>query len=510
MTDNSTIAAVATGAVQAGIGIIRVSGPDAIEVCNKIFKNRKGERKLPCYASNTINFGYICEPDDKPDAEGGAGEIIDEVLVSVFRAPHSYTAEDTVEINTHGGIFIEKRILELVLEAGARLAEPGEFTKRAFLNGRIDLTRAEAVMDLISSSNEFARKSAMDQLGGALSSKIRSLREQILHETARIEAALDDPEHYDLTGYDREISAMISGWAGEINELLQGEKQGRIHKEGIRTAIIGRPNAGKSSILNFLTDSGRAIVTDIPGTTRDTLEESVRFGDTQLLLIDTAGIRDSDDPIEKIGISRSKDAVAGADLIFCVIDGAEPLSAEDGELARDIADILSSNAGWIVPGEAGRASSGGSGRALSGTEDIPAVILLVNKSDREQKVSEEEVLAVYREAFSGFRKPFLNAVICSAVTGEGIGRIKEIVRELFGSGKLGAGQVWVTNSRHISLLNDTLRSLQDAKDAAENMVSEDLYVIDLMNAYISLGSIIGEAIEDDLADEIFSSFCMGK
>ncbi|MBO5998100.1 MAG: tRNA uridine-5-carboxymethylaminomethyl(34) synthesis GTPase MnmE [Lachnospiraceae bacterium] len=482
MTDNTTIAAVATGAVQAGIGIIRVSGPEAIEVCNKIFINRKGERKLPCYASNTINFGYICEPDEA----GSPGEVIDEVLVSVFRAPHSYTAEDTVEINTHGGVFIEKRILELVLEAGARLAEPGEFTKRAFLNGRIDLTRAEAVMDLIASTNEFARKSAMEQLGGALSARIRALREKILHETARIEAALDDPEHYDLTGYDQEISAMISSWTAEIRDLLQGEKEGRIHKEGIRTAIIGRPNAGKSSILNFLTDSGRAIVTDIPGTTRDTLEETVRFGDTQLLLIDTAGIRDSNDPIEKIGISRSKDAVAGADLIFCVIDGTEPLSAEDGELARNIAGIL------------------------SGSGDIPAVILLVNKSDREQKVSEEEALALYRDAFSGYKDLSLHAVICSAVTGEGIGRVRETVQELFGSGRLSAGQVWVTNSRHISLLNDTLQSLETAKDAAENLVSEDLYVIDLMNAYISLGSIIGEAIGDDLADEIFSSFCMGK
>lgn len=504
MAETETIAAVATGAAQAGIGIIRVSGPDAITVCDQIFRNHKGERKLPYYAANTIHFGYICEPGRSDDPAGHndgdsmdrtihGDRIIDEVLISVFKAPHSYTAEDTVEINTHGGLFIEKRILELTLEAGARLAEPGEFTKRAFLNGRIDLARAEAVMDLIASQNEFARRNAVSQLGGALSDRIRSIRGSILHEMARIEAALDDPEHYDLDGYDETMVQLSDGWIRDIRELLAGEKEGRIHKEGIRTAIIGRPNAGKSSILNYLTDSGRAIVTDVPGTTRDILEETVRFGDTQLLLIDTAGIHDSDDPVEKIGISRSMEAITGADLIFAVIDGTSALSEEDRKLALNMANALN------VSRE---------------TNDLPAIVILINKSDREQAVSTDEAAELYRkcfrEVFTGADSLEISAVVCSAVTGEGIPDVKAAVSLLFGQGKIAQGQIFVTNSRHTALLKEAAGHLQLVRNAAADGVSEDLYVIDMMNAYTALGRILGEALEDDLVDEIFSAFCMGK
>ena len=497
MAETETIAAVATGAAQAGIGIIRVSGPDAVTVCDQIFRNHKGERKLPYYAANTIHFGYICEPGSPADSAlfDDRDRIIDEVLVSVFKAPHSYTAEDTVEINTHGGLFIEKRILELTLEAGARLAEPGEFTKRAFLNGRIDLAKAEAVMDLISSQNEFARRNAIGQLGGELSGRIRSIRGGILHEMARIEAALDDPEHYDLDGYDETMIRLSDGWIRETEELLAGEKEGRIRKEGIRTAIVGRPNAGKSSILNYLTDSGRAIVTDVPGTTRDILEETVRFGDTQLLLIDTAGIRDSDDPVEKIGISRSMEAITGADLIFAVIDGTSPLTEEDRKLAENMAGALN------VSRE---------------TNDIPAVIILINKSDREQAVAADEAVRMYRECFAEAgitadpETADIYAVVCSAVTGEGISDIKAAVSSLFGQGKIAQGQIFVTNSRHTALLKETAGYLKLVREAAAEGVSEDLYVIDMMNAYTALGRILGEALEDDLVDEIFSAFCMGK
>lgn len=490
MTETETIAAVATGAAQAGIGIIRVSGPDAVTVCDQIFRNHKGERKLPYYAANTIHFGYICEPGAPGDSSlfDDRDRIIDEVLVSVFRAPHSYTAEDTVEINTHGGLFIEQRILELTLEAGARLAEPGEFTKRAFLNGRIDLARAEAVMDLIASQNEFARRNAIGQLGGELSEKIRTMRSGILHEMARIEAALDDPEHYDLDGYDETMVRLSDGWIREMQELLSGEKEGRIRKEGIRTAIVGRPNAGKSSILNYLTDSGRAIVTDVPGTTRDILEETVRFGDTQLLLIDTAGIRESDDPVEKIGISRSMDAITGADMIFAVIDGTSPLTEEDRILAQNMAGALN------VSRE---------------TNDFPAVIILINKSDREQAVSAEEAVKLYEEQFAGHAAD-ISAVVCSAVTGEGISDVRAAVSRLFGQGKITQGQIFVTNSRHTALLKEAAEQLRLVREAAGSGVSEDLYVIDMMNAYTALGRILGEALEDDLVDEIFSAFCMGK
>ncbi len=469
---NDTIAAAATAMSTAGIGIIRVSGPDAVRICADLYVNAKGKHDLQSHAANTITFGYIEDRD---------GNRIDEVMISVFFAPRSYTTEDTVEINSHGGTYLLERILDLVLQGGARLAEPGEFTKRAFLGGRIDLSRAEAVMDLIASQNEFARKTALAQLGGSVSEKVRELRSEILYEMAFIESAIDDPDSYasDLGGYSEKLDSICENLLSRMDTLLEIGEKGAVLKEGIRTAIIGRPNAGKSSLLNYLSGTDRAIVTEIAGTTRDTLEESVRVRGVQLRLTDTAGIRDTDDRVEKIGISRAKEAIEQSELVLYLIDTSEGITPED----RSIAAILQQ---W--------------------KNDLPSVrkcIILLNKSDLPPVTDSDEVRNFFTEADK--------ILSCSLRTGEGAQELGMTIEKMYHMGELShQSEAMLTNARHREAVREAYESLSLVRQSIRMGMSEDFYAIDLMNAYASLGRITGEAVEDDLVEEIFSRFCMGK
>ena len=469
---NDTIAAVATAASAAGIGIIRVSGPRAIEICDRCYETAGGMHNLREHASNTIAYGFITDPE---------GNRVDEVMISVFRAPHSYTTEDTVEINSHGGTYLLEKILDLILSCGARLAEPGEFTKRAFLGGRIDLSRAEAVMDLISSQNEFAHRTALAQLSGSVSGKIKELRAAILYEMAFIESAIDDPESYasDLDGYPSRLDKICEALADQMEALLERGEQGAILKDGIRTAIIGRPNAGKSSLLNTLAGTERAIVTEIAGTTRDTLEESVRIRGIQLCLTDTAGIRDTKDRVEKIGIERAKAAVEKSELVLYLIDSSAGITEED----REIAGLLRQ---W--------------------KQEIPSVrkcILILNKTDLPPVTDLENVRSFLPEA---------DAVLsCSLITGEGAEELGLVIEEMYRAGNLQhQSEVMLTSARHREAVREACQSLTLVRQSIEDGMSEDFYSIDLMNAYAALGRITGEAVEDDLVEEIFSKFCMGK
>ena len=457
-----TIAAIATAMSEAGIGIIRISGPDAAAVGSRLYRTPARNRTdISEWRPGTIRFGYIVETD-----ENGEESLIDEVMLSWMKSPHSYTTEDTVEINTHGGMFLMNRILELVLRSGARLAEPGEFTKRAFLGGRIDLARAEAVMDLISSGNEFARKTSAAQLEGAVSARIRELREKILYEIAFIESALDDPENYSLDGYTDKLMSVCQDLEKEMRSLLSHAEEGRILKDGIRTAIVGRPNVGKSSLLNHLAGEERAIVTDIAGTTRDTLSETVRVGGVLLHLTDTAGIRKTLDKVEQIGVDRAQKALDSADLILFVIDSSRALSTEDEEIAA---------------------------RIINKMEEGKKCILLMNKTDLSSGVKEEDVKTLFTS--KGAECPPL--LFCSLQTGEGTKELGDFISEMFHTGE-------------IAQKNEALDSICLVEDSINNGMSEDFFSIDLMNAYRVLGTILGEAVEDDLVEEIFSKFCMGK
>lgn len=491
--DQDTICAVATAMSEAGIGIIRISGPEAIAIADQLYRNRKGEKTLSRMKPNSIHFGYIVHPGKREVSAMGAAEkpagsevkrrgigeeIIDEVMVSIMRAPHSYTTEDTVEINCHGGIFLMNRVLQLVMEAGARLALPGEFTKRAFLGGRLDLAEAEAVMDLISSQNEFSRKSSLAQLEGSFSGQIREMREKLLYEIAFIESALDDPENYSLDGYPEQLSEKIQSIRAQIGKLLSSAEEGRLLKEGIRTVIIGKPNAGKSSLLNLLAGQERAIVTNVPGTTRDTLEETVRMQDVLLRLIDTAGIHETQDQVEKLGIERTMRSIEQAELLLFLIDSSEPLTKEDTLIANRMTEAM--------------------GEGKKG-------IVLLNKSDLEGKTGKAEVEAL-------FEKDDLPAIMqVSMKTEEGISALKEKIRAFFHAGELmeNAENV-VTNLRHREALSRAYSSLELVLQSIEDGMSEDFFSVDLMNAYTSLGEILGEQVDDDLVEEIFSKFCLGK
>ena len=473
--ETDTIAAIATAMSEAGIGIIRISGPDAARIGSRLYRTPKREKTdISKWRPGTIRFGYIVE-NDGPNSES----MIDEVMVSWMKSPHSYTTEDTVEINTHGGMFLMNRILELVLRAGARMAEPGEFTKRAFLGGRIDLAKAEAVMDLISSTNEFARKTSAAQLEGSVSDRIRELREKILYEIAFIESALDDPENYSLDGYPEKLMDTCLLLEKEMDALLSRAEEGRILKEGIRTAIVGRPNVGKSSLLNHLAGEERAIVTEIEGTTRDTLSETVRVGGVLLHLTDTAGIRQTQDKVEQIGVHRAQKALDSADLILFVIDSSRELSAEDAEIAD---------------------------RIIKKMEEGTKCILLVNKVDLLSEVQEKEVRSLF--SFSDRCPPLL---FCSLQTGEGMEELGKYVSELFHTGEIAENnEVFLSNLRHKDAVREARNSICLVKKSIEDGMSEDFFSIDLMNAYRVLGTILGEAVEDDLVEEIFSKFCMGK
>lgn len=461
-----TIAAIATAMSDSGIGIIRVSGDEAVEIVDKIYRNSKDEEILKKYDSHTIHYGFIVEED---------GTIIDEVMVSVMKAPRSYTAEDTVEINCHGGVLMMQKILHRVLKAGARIAEPGEFTKRAFLNGRIDLSKAEAIMDIIHAKNEFALQSSVKQLKGSVSDKIKKLREDILYEIAFIESALDDPEHISLDGYHDKLSEKTENIIKELTILLNSADNGKMLKEGINTVIVGKPNAGKSSLLNILVGEEKAIVTEIAGTTRDTLEETISLGGISLNMIDTAGIRNTEDVVEKIGVEKAKKISKDADLILYVVDASIPLDDSD----RDIIELIQNK----------------------------NVIILLNKSDLHEVVKEEMLQKLIPEK----EETFCRIIKTSTKEEQGIDTLISIIKDMFFHGKLSYNdEVCITNMRHKEAIEDAKESMMQVRKSLEMDMPEDFYSIDMMSAYASLGTIIGEEVGDDLVNEIFSKFCMGK
>lgn len=459
MKITDTIAAISSAAGNSGIGIIRVSGDEAIEVVDKIFRPANKNKKLANVESHTVHYGHIMDGD----------KTLDQVLVIVMKNPHSYTGEDTVEIDCHGGMLILKKVLDLVLKNGARTAEPGEFTKRAFLNGRIDLSQAEAVMDLINSKNDFALNSSIEQLKGGVSDAIKDIRKDIIYHIAFIESALDDPEHISLDGYDEEITKMLNENINKISKLVNSFDNGRIMKEGIKTVILGKPNAGKSSLLNLMLGEDRAIVTDIEGTTRDTLEENINFNGLSLKIIDTAGIRDTEDLVERIGVNKAKEIAKEGDLIIYVVDGSRELDDNDREIIKLIND--------------------------------KQAIILVNKSDMDTVINIDELK----------KDSNRDVILFSAKNGEGMDQLEEEIRNMFYSGKVTYNdQVYITNARHKEALENALESLKQVKNSVDAGMPEDFYSIDLMDAYTDLGLIIGENVEDDLVNEIFSKFCMGK
>lgn len=459
MKITDTIAAISTSTGNSGIGIIRVSGDEAIEIVDKIFKSNKEGKRLINVKSHTVNYGNIVDGE----------KVLDQVLVLVMKNPHSYTGEDTVEIDCHGGMLILKKVLDLVIKNGAKSAAPGEFTKRAFLNGRLDLSQAEAVMDLINSQNDFALNSSIEQLKGGVSEKIKEIRSDVIYHIAFIESALDDPEHISLDGYNNEISEMINKNISKIKKMIDTFDNGRIMKEGIKTVILGKPNAGKSSLLNRMLGEERAIVTDIEGTTRDTLEENINLNGLSLKIIDTAGIRNTDDKVEQIGVNKAKEIAEGADLIIYVVDGSKDIDEND----KEILEIIKNK----------------------------KVIVLLNKTDIDRVVDIEQLNEIPKEDIIEF----------SAKAGLGMDELEEKIKDMFYSGEITFNdQVYITNARHKEALENSYNSLLKVKESVDAGMPEDFYSIDLMDAYEQLGLIIGESVEDDLVNEIFSKFCMGK
>ena len=454
-----TIAAIATAMSNSGIGIVRISGDEALEVADRIFRPKKGSRKVSDMETHTIHYGYVVDGE----------EVVDEVMLLIMKAPRSYTCEDTIEIDCHGGVLVMKKILETVLKYGARPAEPGEFTKRAFLNGRIDLSQAESVIDVINAQNELALKSSVSQLQGAVLEKIKAIRAVVLHEIAFIESALDDPEHVSLEGYPEQLHEIMSDAHSKVKKLLDSSDNGKMLKEGINTAIVGKPNAGKSSLLNILVGEERAIVTEIAGTTRDILQEQIQIGGIGLNVIDTAGIRDTEDIVEKIGVNKSREYIEKADLIIYVVDSSTELDENDQEIIEAI-------------------------------QDKKAIVLL-NKSDLDAKTD----AAILQERLD---KPILSI---SAKNNTGIHELEKLIEEMFFSGKLSFNdEVYITNIRQKNALAEAESSLKMVLQSIGDGMPEDFFTIDMMNAYEVLGTIIGESVGEDLVNEIFSKFCMGK
>ncbi len=457
-----TIAAIATAMTNSGIGIIRISGEDAFTVIDRIYQSKNGKKKLSEEKSHTVHYGYIVD-DTKEN------KIIDEVMVLIMRAPNTYTREDTVEIDCHGGVLVMQKILDTVVCHGARPAEPGEFTKRAFLNGRIDLTQAESVMDVISSKNEFALKSSISQLQGSLQKEIKELREKIIYEIAFIESALDDPEQINIDGYGQKLKTVAEECKERIEHLLDTADNGKILKEGIDTVIVGKPNAGKSSLMNVLLKKERAIVTDIAGTTRDVLEEQMNLNGITLNIIDTAGIRDTEDIVEKIGVDKAKDYLVNADLIIYVVDSSTPLDENDEKIMEMIKDRTA--------------------------------LVLLNKSDLDT-VTTEEMIASHLDQ---------KIIKVSMKENQGVDELENAIKELFFHGKVELNdEVYITNARHKAALSNAKDSLNMVLDSIAMEMPEDFYSIDLMNTYEELGNILGESLGEDLVNEIFSKFCTGK
>lgn len=457
--NGDTIAAIATGMTASGIGIVRLSGDDSLEVAGRVYRSKSGNKRLQEVQSHTIHYGYIYDGE----------QVVDEVLVMIMKGPHSYTGENTVEIDCHGGVLAMRKVLEAVIHAGARPAEPGEFTKRAFLNGRIDLSQAEAVIDVINAQNDYALKSSMSQLKGSVMKSIREIRSNIIYHIAYIESALDDPEHISIDGYGEELAQVIKKEKEKMKRLIDSFSEGKMIREGIKTVIVGKPNAGKSSLLNCLVGEERAIVTDIAGTTRDVLEETIVLQGISLKMMDTAGIRNTEDTVEKIGVERARTYAKDADLILYVVDSSTNLDENDKEI-------------------------------LALLENKKAIVLL-NKSDLEPVVT-REMLEKKTE------KPVISI---SARNDQGVDILEQKIKEMFFQGELSFNdEVYITNVRHKKALEDAYQSLTMVENSIAMGMPEDFFSIDLMNGYEALGSIIGESAGEDLVNEIFSKFCTGK
>lgn len=496
MLNRNTIAAISTGMSDSGIGIVKISGNDAFKIIDRVYR---GKEKLSEAASHTIHYGFIQDREEK----------IDEVLVSIMRAPRTFTGEDTVEINCHGGVFVVKRILEIVLNNGASLAEPGEFTKRAFLNGKMDLSQAEAVADLIHSKNEYALKNSVSQLRGSVKNKIEGIRKKILYHTAFIENALDDPEHNSLDGYGEKLGNVVGEILEQLNQLISSYDNGRIIREGIQTVILGKPNAGKSSFLNILSGRERAIVTDIEGTTRDILEEQIQIQDIHLNVVDTAGIRDTSDMIEKIGVEKAKEYADTADLIIYMADSSRNLDESDAQIVELIYR--------------------------------KKCVILMNKSDLNKIFDKEYMKSYLYDSFlkierSGFFEEnnkignedrsvsddYLKKKVVRAVENipiiefcvkleQGIHEFEKVLKDMFFKKNMCSNdEIHITNMRHKEALVNAHSSLEKVAESIHSGMPEDFYSIDLLDAYEILGNITGDTIGEDLIHEIFSKFCLGK
>lgn len=454
-----TIAAIATGMSNSGIGIIRMSGPEAISIADGIFVSARKNFKLSEAATHTVHYGNIVYEDN----------IIDEVLIIIMKAPNSYTREDVVEIDCHGGVYVMKKILDILIKSGARTAEPGEFTKRAFLNGRIDLAQAEAVIDIINSKNKYALSNSVKLLNGKLSEQITEIRKDLINNIAYIEAALDDPEHISLDNYGDKLLITVDNYIDKVDNLIKTVDNGKIFTQGVKTVIIGKPNAGKSSILNILAGYDRAIVTDIAGTTRDTIEEQINLAGITLNLVDTAGIRNTKDIVEEIGVNKAKELAEEADLILYVVDSSTELDEND----YNILNIIKNR----------------------------KTVILLNKSDLDTVTDADSISKITDS----------KVISVSAKDNTGLDELSETIVKLFASGEIDYNdEVYVSGERNKEALEETLESLKLVKKSINEGLPEDFYTIDLMNAYEQLGKITGESVEDDLVNEIFSKFCMGK
>ena len=460
--EKDTIAAISTGMTNSGIGIVRISGSEAIEIADRIYK---GKEPLKNADSHTIHYGFIKDQE----------ETVDEVLVMLMKAPRTYTGEDTVEINCHGGTYVVRRILETVIKYGARPAEPGEFTKRAFLNGKMDLSQAEAVIDVIHSENEYALKSSIGQLKGSVREEISDMRNKILYHTAFIETALDDPEHISVDGYGETLEKVVDELIERLKKLIRSSDNGKILTEGINTVILGKPNAGKSSLLNLLSGHEKAIVTEIEGTTRDVLEEKILFGGLCLNMMDTAGIRDTEDKVEQIGVNRAKECAKDADLILYVADSSRELDESDRMIFA-----------YISAGKS---------------------IILMNKTDLNEVIT-KEILQKELERHGISEVPILEI---SVKDHKGMEELEARISEMFLKGDISFNdEIYITNLRQKDALIRGCESLEKVLESIHMQMPEDFFTIDLMDAYEALGSITGDSIGEDLVNEIFSKFCMGK